>query len=452
MWRRWERWPILRIGMLRALNSQEKSRIALTNANSGYSVLAASSGVAAGLILDYQVFSLFCALCVIPVGLPLLLNAIHAWVAARVATLAASAVGISTVSLLFFGGLDSPVAYVMFPMLILPMLLFDPRQLGLMILGILLPLSAFIALAVLAAASVTLPLLPRFEPVTENVLELVVLIHSIIFLLAYAGTGYLGYYQARRTLAESHAEMANDLWQGAKLQSGLREVMTSPHFATDVFSQPYRGWSSGDGVSFLHGKDDVMWLRVSDGIGHGSSGGDAEIVDHLLFHDIVQDANGPLDAAIQLTTTLHRRFPSARLTYAYFMAMMYPDGRVNYLNLRQLAFHVRHEPIRLPEQGLSVGDPVHLERIRQHTVQLQPGERILVCTDGLYEGKFQKSEAKQPQVVGKARIEALASQSPRKIYQAIARLPEFTLRDDCLLVDVRYTPSQPQTDSSPHRS
>jgi serine phosphatase RsbU (regulator of sigma subunit)/anti-sigma regulatory factor (Ser/Thr protein kinase) len=236
-------------------------------------------------------------------------------------------------------------------------------------------------------------------------------------------------------LAQANAEMLDDLKQGGVVQRGLMEVVATPDYQVDAVNRPYKGWVGGDGYSLLKSTNGDYWLRVSDGTGHGSSGGEAEIVDHLLFSNVIEQAHNSAEALNMMTTILHERFPNANLTYAYFLAHLTPTGRVDYVNARQLAFHIKKNKVeQLPSVPVIVGEIGDIEITKHQTLMLEADESLLIATDGIFEARYWNERNQKNSIVGKRAIKVRAHLSTQDIYKDITSFPNFVQADDILIV------------------
>ncbi|MBF0445033.1 MAG: cache domain-containing protein, partial [Magnetococcales bacterium] len=237
-------------------------------------------------------------------------------------------------------------------------------------------------------------------------------------------------------LNEAKTEMEEDLKLSAKMQNSLREAVTSRRFLLEVANQPFRGWVGGDGVSFHKADNGDYWLRVSDGTGHGSSGGTAEIVDSLLFSEIIKQAKGVKEAMQLLVETFNNRFPLANLTYAYFLAKISPDGQVEYVNARQLALHLSglSQVDTLASQPLVIGHQEDSDSLKPQTLMLNPKDSLLISTDGIFEAQSWNERRKKLTIVGKKAIVQRASMSPVPLLAEIKNMPGFVQNDDILMV------------------
>jgi len=240
--------------------------------------------------------------------------------------------------------------------------------------------------------------------------------------------------QTLSQLEETKKEMEEDLIQGGIVQRGLLELEDTGNFSIDYYNKPYKGWVGGDGFTFLKNDQGDYWLRVSDGTGHGSSGGEAEIVDHLIFSEVIKHAETVSQAMGMISTALKERFPNANLTYAYFLARITCEGQIEYINARQLAFHQSNTVTRLNNSPLIVGEPDNFIGLSDDTLKMDKGDSLLITTDGIFEARFWNQKKSKSSLVGKRRIENVVDKTTEDIADHFFALPKFEQTDDILLV------------------
>ncbi|MBF0445028.1 MAG: SpoIIE family protein phosphatase [Magnetococcales bacterium] len=239
-----------------------------------------------------------------------------------------------------------------------------------------------------------------------------------------------------QALEEARAEMEEDLKLSAQMQMSLQGVVDSDLFMLEIANLPYRGWVGGDGVSFCQSENGDYWLRVSDGTGHGSSGGTAEIVDNLLFTEVVKRSKNVKQAMQLLVETINDRFPNANLTYAYFLAKISSDGQVEYINARQLALHLSgpSKVETLVSQPLIIGHREDSDLLEPHTLTLNHLDSIMIATDGIFEARSWNERRNKLTIVGKQAVVKLANLAPMALLEQIKEMEEFEQNDDILLV------------------
>lgn len=434
----WQR--ISRLGVSKDLHPQAAKRVALFNQ------LAVTLSAAS---LPYTLVFVFA-------GMNFLAYFIPVAVATYLLSLAISVKGHHTVGKLLFilalnatillyasrFGKDTGIHLMFYASVGLPMILFELRQK--------LPLALGVASGALCVALFELVSSGSrshsldLSQTTTSIMYYTIVPMTFALLFVELFYFYVSNTRAEGSLEQANEEMRLDLMQGGHVQQGLIETVASPNYVLEVCSRPYKGWVGGDGYTFMKSSDDHYWLRVSDGTGHGSSGGEAEIVDHLLFSQAIVDATDSADALKKLSQILAMRFPLAKLTYAYFIARLSPTGHLDYVNARQLAVHIKEraelgpEHVQLKSQAVIVGEPSDVEYLKADELYLAPGDSIFVSTDGIFEAKYWNARAQKFSVIGKKAVAKLAHKPVSDVLHELqTQLPGFEQDDDILMIRIK---------------
>lgn len=334
-------------------------------------------------------------------------------------------------------GKDTGIHLMFYVSVGLPMILFELRQKLPLAVGVISGAIGVVAFEVMSANSPSRA--ADLSAMTTAIMYYTIVPMTFALLFVEVFYFYVSNTRAETSLEHANEEMRLDLMQGGHVQQGLIEAIESSDYLLEVCGRPYKGWVGGDGYTFMKSEGNY-WLRVSDGTGHGSSGGEAEIVDHLLFSSAIIDAANSAEALEKLSKILAERFPKANLTYAYFIARLSPSGHLDYVNARQMALHLEEggtKVNKLNTQPVIVGQPDDLAFLEPTQLYLAPGDALFVSTDGIFESKYWNERTSKFSLVGKRAVSKLAHMAPVDIYEELsATLPGFKQDDDILMIRV----------------
>jgi sigma-B regulation protein RsbU (phosphoserine phosphatase) len=181
--------------------------------------------------------------------------------------------------------------------------------------------------------------------------------------------------------------------------------------------------------------DDCLCAGIADVSGKGVSAAIVAATLQGIIHAQLMSRQGLPEIAAQLNQFLYTRKVGKYVTLVLFK--LYEDGRVEYLNCGHIQpLVVRGTKIeRLEESNLIVGLlPEVTYTSGQYT--LQPGDRLLLVTDGLVEAE---NSAGEP--FGDAGLDEVAC--CEDIDAILDRVAMFQApnpaQDDCTLLEVQYT-------------
>ena len=207
------------------------------------------------------------------------------------------------------------------------------------------------------------------------------------------------------------------------------------------------------GDAFDHSlADDVLHLTVVDAMGHDLASGGASAV-ALAACRSTRRADGTLaDIAEAIDTTLTRWIPDRLLT-AVIADLDTATGRLSWVNCG-------HPPPLLIRGGrvvpgalerrthppLGIGE--HYWPVPVHHARLQPGDRLLVHTDGVTEARSACGDLFGEQRLIDTVVRATATGDPapealRRLMHALLAHRDHDLRDDATVVLVEWHPDGP---------
>jgi stage II sporulation SpoE-like protein len=177
------------------------------------------------------------------------------------------------------------------------------------------------------------------------------------------------------------------LEQAAEIQQSLlvEEPPSFPGFELAARSRPAEE-VGGDFFDFAVFDEDMLGLSIGDASGHGLPAA-------LLVRDVVTGLRMGLERELKiayvftkLNRVIHRSTLSSRFV-SVFYAELERNGNLIYVNAGHqppLLFHAKGKPIELTTGGTVIG-PLPEVRFHRGMAYLQPGDLLVMCTDGILE-------------------------------------------------------------------
>ncbi|MFJ5967437.1 PP2C family protein-serine/threonine phosphatase [Streptomyces sp. NPDC093060] len=214
------------------------------------------------------------------------------------------------------------------------------------------------------------------------------------------------------------------------------------------------------GDAFDHGlHDSRLYLTVVDAMGHDLASGLCSAV-ALATCRATRLADGTLtDIAEQVDAELDHWLPDRILT-GVFAELDLDSGRLSWVNcghpppLLIRGHHVIPQALEAPSQlPLGLG-PGNRDTLTVHRAQLEPGDRILIHTDGVTEARSQTGELFGEQRLADFVTRSLSAGEPapealRRLIHTILDHHQGRLRDDATIVLVEWHPA-PDDEPAPH--
>jgi phosphoserine phosphatase RsbU/P len=230
-------------------------------------------------------------------------------------------------------------------------------------------------------------------------------------------------------------QVREELAVAAKIQSGLMSVAIPvlSYAVLDAKSIPCLE-IGGDFFNAV-ALDDCLCLGIADVSGKGVSAAIVAATVQGIIHAQLMSRQGLPEIAAQLNQFLYTRKVGKYVTLV--LLKLYRDGRVEYLNCGHIQpLVVRDGQIeRLAESNLIVG---LLPEVTYNPAEcmLQPGDRLLLVTDGLVEAENAAGEPFGDEGLD----EAARCEDIDVILQRVAayHAPD-PAQDDCTLLQVQYT-------------
>jgi phosphoserine phosphatase RsbU/P len=251
------------------------------------------------------------------------------------------------------------------------------------------------------------------------------------------------------TLAQAEAaarRYREELLIASEIQQGLM-LVTIPclsYAEVEAHSIPCKG-IGGDFYDVLC-HNDALYIVVADISGKGVSAAVLGSTLQGLVHGQILSGLSLSDIALFANQYICRK--NIRKYATLLILRLAPDGTAEYVNCGhvQPMLHVPggelHDPVVASAVGsnLPVGlfaDAVYVS----DSLQLQPGQRVFILTDG-----FTEAEDPSGKCFGDGPVQSLVT-SGASLSQIFAQLKVFTagaeLEDDCTMVEVRYGPPKP---------
>ena len=186
--------------------------------------------------------------------------------------------------------------------------------------------------------------------------------------------------------------------------------------------------------------DDWVTLTIADVSGKGVS---AAIVGATLQGIIHAQLLGRQE--LPAIATVLNRFLCSRSVgkyVTYVMVKLFTDGRAEYINCGHVQpLLVSREGMRLLEEGNTVAGLIPSAQYTSARLLLEPGDRILLTTDGITE-----AENLQGEQFGAGGLERLAAaESLEHLLEALAQFQgPLEAQDDCTTAEIRYTGTSTQ--------
>lgn len=236
--------------------------------------------------------------------------------------------------------------------------------------------------------------------------------------------------------AEFKARQAREeLAIAAKIQSGLMSVALPVLPFAELQARSVPCLEIGGDFFTAVALEDCLCAGVADVSGKGVSAAIVAATLQGIIHAQLLAKQSLQEIAAQLNQFLYTRQVGKYATLVLFK--LYPDGRVEYLNCGHIQpLVVRGENVeRLEEANLVVGLlPGVAYSAAEYT--MQPGDRLLVVTDGIVEAENPAGES-----FGDLGLDAVANiESIDTILDRVAAYhAPHPAQDDCTLLQVRYT-------------
>lgn len=257
--------------------------------------------------------------------------------------------------------------------------------------------------------------------------------HELLDTIAAEAAGLL--HNVLLAQSENKARQAREeLAVAARIHSGLMSIKlpTLPYVALNAKTVPCLaiGGDFFDAVAL----DDHVALTVADVSGKGVAAAIVAATLQGIIHSQLMAGYSLAGIAHLLNQFLYERNVSKYVTMV--ILKIFRDGRVEYMNCGhvQPVVVLGGEVRRLTECNLIVG-LIPSASYESAECQLQPGERILIATDGVTEVEDARGES-----MGEAGLERLASLS--SLDDMLAEVAAFhsddDAQDDCTLLEVRY--------------
>jgi len=249
--------------------------------------------------------------------------------------------------------------------------------------------------------------------------------------------------------AEYKARQAREeLAVAAKIQSGLMSVTLPvlPYAVVQARSVPCLE-IGGDFYNAV-ALDDCLCVGIADVSGKGVSAAIVAATLQGIIHAQLQSRQSLTEIAAQLNQFLYTRSVGKYVTLVLVKLM--PDGAAEYLNCGHIhPLLLRGDRIeRLTESNLIVGLLPEVTYVAGHCT-LQPGDRLLLVTDGIVEAENSAGE-----VFGDAGLDAVVlSREIDPVLQHVAAFhaPE-PAQDDCTLMRIEFTGHPVQNEECEHAS
>ena len=279
---------------------------------------------------------------------------------------------------------------------------------------------------------------------------------------------------ANKRLAQANARMQTGLAAAAKAQRALLPT-TPPKSEGAECGWVYESCDElgGDSLNFFSFRRNKIGFYVADVSGHGVEAALLAVTLHrtlapvpgqlsLLTHqdDMDDQPLGLRPAA--LLDALNKRFPMDLKTGQYFtMVYGYIDissGRVRYATAGHpgpVLVAGSGKTTLLTGGGLPVGfmDDAAFE---EHTVELEPGDRLCLYSDGISEAPDPAGAQFGEQHLQQALVETRHKPVDEALQFVVSRIKEWSagndLKDDLSAIDLEYIGSLPGVEASPAES
>jgi serine phosphatase RsbU (regulator of sigma subunit) len=198
----------------------------------------------------------------------------------------------------------------------------------------------------------------------------------------------------------------------------------------------------GDFFDYADEADDAFVFTLGDVSGKGPPAALMSAMMQGMFASQAKSADGPAAAVTTMNKALCRRGLEARFVTLLF-ATMTPDGRLTYCN-------AGHNPplvlgkagVRLLEAGGPVVGLLEFAPYDQETVQLEPGDTIIVFSDGVSEALDSDGEEFGDERLQDVALATRHEPAPALVDSLVSAVRDFTRgapqSDDITAMVVRY--------------
>ncbi len=184
-------------------------------------------------------------------------------------------------------------------------------------------------------------------------------------------------------------ESEHNLLLARKIQQAFlpNEIVKVRGMEIDFYYSPAK-WIGGDYYDVLKIDDVRYGFVVVDVTGHGSSAAIVMSVVSFIVHSLISSVSTTSDFMERLNSLLCERLRGETYATGLFMVYNVENSKVEYTNAGHpdILFYSKKNDrvIRHSQRGVMLGFKPDL-RFSSETFQMEEGDVILMCTDGLYD-------------------------------------------------------------------
>ena len=238
----------------------------------------------------------------------------------------------------------------------------------------------------------------------------------------------------------SEAQLQRELSEARELQENLltNAPVAIPGFQIAVKWQP-AATVGGDYVAAFDIDDEHAALCVADVVGHGLPAALLMSNFQAALKSLALQYSSPAEISTLLNRVLYANIPAHKFITAFYGIVDIPNRTLSFTNAGHnapLLVRANGECMRLEAGGSVLGAFEDLEYV-QGEIQLEPGDRLLLFTDGLSEAADKNNE----QFGEQALIDLLREHRHRTpeelkevVFDAVAEFCGHSFRDDAALM------------------
>jgi phosphoserine phosphatase RsbU/P len=233
--------------------------------------------------------------------------------------------------------------------------------------------------------------------------------------------------QVNDALMARDAEMLHYMKSAAKLQKRLVLPKSPPDWPEVAWGIHYKPLDplGGDYYDFALPDDDHLGVLIADASGHGIPAAMVAIMTRQAFAEASSKSTSPAEVLTAMNQRLNE-MGDERFVTAFYGVLNRRTRKFHYANAgHPFPLLYREGAIRdVSARGFMLG--VMPEEIySEKSIDLQPGDRLCLYTDGLVESHDERGEGFGGTRLGEALTESASLPAPQTIGKILARVSEF---------------------------